>query len=91
MERSLYTHRVRRDQVELLDNRFHGIFTKDVSRQVVTVLEDGRLGSASGTFLSDPEVLTAEARRLCPFSRQVAYGLPTEGQSDHPSQNQGVQ
>jgi hypothetical protein len=31
--------------------------------------------------------LTAEARRLCPFSRKVEYSLPSEGSSNHEPQN----
>jgi PmbA protein len=90
MERAVFTQRTQTDQFEVLDNRFHGVQSREVSRQVVTVLDDGRLGIATGTLLSDPDVLTREAQSLCRFSRRVDYGLPASGSSVCGPQNLGV-
>jgi PmbA protein len=90
MERAIYTHRTQTDQFDFIDNRFHGVLSKEVSRQVVSVLEGGHLGMATGTLLSNPEALTAEARRLCGFSRRVDYGFPKTGSSSQEPKNPGI-
>jgi PmbA protein len=79
MERSVYTQRTQTDQFEFVANRFHGVLSKEVSRQVVSVMDGGRLGIATGTLLSDTGTLTREAQGLCKLSRQVEYRFPTEG------------
>lgn len=90
MDRAIYTHHQHTEQFEFIDNQFHSALSKETSKQVVLALEDGRVGIATGTAQSDPETLTAEARRLCPFSRKVEYSLPSEGSSNHEPQNLDV-
>jgi predicted Zn-dependent protease len=90
MQRSIYTQRLQADQFEFRSNRFHGVLSKETSRQIVSVLEGGRLGIATGTMLSDAQVLTSEARGLCRFSRVVDYDFPVSGSSRLAARNTEV-